>query len=406
MQTAENHKNTGLIDVNPEIIKWVRVSSQMRLGKIVARTSIDAETIKKLEDGKQKPDIHMLRKLASVCKRPLSVFLLGEVPKEDYKTIDYRMLPDISSNDPESIEALALEMKEALYQREKALDVWEKLELSTRSSMPQISIEEDSEESARRISEGLSFDLTKWRKVKSDNMWASLRRHIEGVGYVVRQAEGISIESMRGYSYYFELLPIIGVNPKDDPKARCFTLLHELAHIALKQGSICDLKDASGDISNKPVEIYCNRIAGSILVPSSELMELLSSKRYRGVSLTEEIVIKSIARHFKASTEVIVRRLVATGMVDKAFYQTYRNELLIRYSKKLLSQKEREYFPPSPIDKVFNVNGLLYVMNTMDAYSAGLLTTSDLLGYLGIKHKHINDITSKILQKQSKVVEF
>jgi Zn-dependent peptidase ImmA (M78 family) len=41
---------------------------------------------------------------------------------------------------------------------------------------------------------------------------------------------------------------------------RIFTLLHELAHIALNDGGICDLDDNLRRNASAQIEAYCNRV--------------------------------------------------------------------------------------------------------------------------------------------------
>ncbi len=41
----------------------------------------------------------------------------------------------------------------------------------------------------------------------------------------------LGVEVFRGFSLADDLVPFVVVNPKDSAAARCFTLLHELAHL-------------------------------------------------------------------------------------------------------------------------------------------------------------------------------
>ncbi len=51
----------------------------------------------------------------------------------------------------------------------------------------------------------------------------------------------------------------------DSAGARSFTLLHELAHLWLREPGV-----SAGDPTD-PVEVYCNRVASSFLLPQNEL---------------------------------------------------------------------------------------------------------------------------------------
>ena len=92
------------------------------------------------------------------------------------------------------------------------------------------------------------------------------RRALEASGIVVFQMT-VSEEEARGFSIYAENLPAVVVNVKDAPNGRLFTMLHELAHLALRQAGICDLReDQTGQVPHY-VEVFCNYVAGAALIP-------------------------------------------------------------------------------------------------------------------------------------------
>jgi len=60
------------------------------------------------------------------------------------------------------------------------------------------------------------------------------RDAVEALGVLVMQQGPVAVDEMRGFaSIEPESLPAILLNSKDDPRARAFTLLHELGHLAL-----------------------------------------------------------------------------------------------------------------------------------------------------------------------------
>jgi len=54
---------------------------------------------------------------------------------------------------------------------------------------------------------------------------------------------------------------------QDSDTAWSFTLLHELPHIFLGQTGV------SGSTAGTPVEIFCNDVAGRVLLPPAELAQ-------------------------------------------------------------------------------------------------------------------------------------
>lgn len=102
-------------------------------------------------------------------------------------------------------------------------------------------------------------------------------------------------------------------------------MLHELAHLVLRQDAICDLDDekprAAADLR---VEALCNHVAGATLVPKSHLLgkEVVASTHTRRE--WPEEAIASLAREYWVSREVVLRRLLILGLTSQAFYRETR----------------------------------------------------------------------------------
>lgn len=74
-------------------------------------------------------------------------------------------------------------------------------------------------------------------------------------------------DEIRGYAIFDEYAPLVFILSTDSDKGKIFTLMHELAHIFLRQGGI------SGDNITTELEYRCNAIAGEILMPTQEFLE-------------------------------------------------------------------------------------------------------------------------------------
>lgn len=98
------------------------------------------------------------------------------------------------------------------------------------------------------------------------------------------------------------------------------TLAHELAHIWLGQSALSDVGPASSPSND--VEMWCNRVAAELLVPLAALRQ-----EYHGrAALHDET--NRLARHFKVSTLVVLRRIHdAGGLTREQFRQAYEEEL-------------------------------------------------------------------------------
>jgi Zn-dependent peptidase ImmA (M78 family) len=113
---------------------------------------------------------------------------------------------------------------------------------------------------------------------------------------------------------------LVFVNGADTKAAQMFTLAHELAHVWLGQSALSDADPAS--FPSHDVERWCNQVAAELLVP---LADLEAEYRTAG-DLRDEC--SRLARFFKVSTLVVLRRLRDAGVLDpERFWDAYDDEL-------------------------------------------------------------------------------
>jgi Zn-dependent peptidase ImmA (M78 family) len=108
-----------------------------------------------------------------------------------------------------------------------------------------------------------------------------------------------------------------------------FTLAHELAHVWLGATGVSDTQ--AGQVPEQQTERWCNQVAAELLMP----MEELRAAHQRHAPIPEEI--QRLAREFKVSTLVALRRLFDAGYISRAaLWQHYQEE-----QERLSALKER-----------------------------------------------------------------
>lgn len=99
-----------------------------------------------------------------------------------------------------------------------------------------------------------------------------------------------------------------------------FTLAHELAHIWLGQTALSDSRPAEAPA--QAVERWCNKVAAELLVP----LEVFRVEQTRHAALQDEV--ERLARRFKVSTLVILRRMHDAGTLrGDAYWRAYEEEV-------------------------------------------------------------------------------
>jgi Zn-dependent peptidase ImmA (M78 family) len=127
-------------------------------------------------------------------------------------------------------------------------------------------------------------------------------------------------EEFRGFALTDPLAPLVFVNGSDTKGAQMFTLAHELAHVWLGESGVFD--PIAGREPVHAVERWCNHVAAELLVP----LDILRAEHVPRNPLPAEI--ERLARRFKVSTLVILRRIHDAGSLSwDALWGAYETEL-------------------------------------------------------------------------------
>jgi Zn-dependent peptidase ImmA (M78 family)/DNA-binding XRE family transcriptional regulator len=372
-------------NANPDILVWARQTTGYSLEEAAHKIGVSIERLQAWESGDEKPTLRQLREAGRVYRRPSALFYRQTTPEQPQSLPDFRLLPDSSL----AIEpALHFEIRRAFARRAIALEVSEQLG----EQPPQLDFEaemsEPPESLAGRIRELLRVTLEdqySWSShYEALKIWTSA---IEKVGVLVFQTGNVDINHMRGFSISQRPFPVVVVNAKDSPRGRTFTLIHEFVHIALGKGGICDLRDNDLDVDHT-LEVYCNRVAGEVLVPKEALLsEYIVRQNYENI--WDDYQITNLSNRYMVSKEVILRRLLILGKTSQAEYRRKRNEFTEAYKHQRTGKTG--YMPY--FRKVLRDNGTAYTNLVLSAYYNEAISSRDLSNFLGgIKLKHVPSI--------------
>ncbi|GAB4941268.1 XRE family transcriptional regulator [Mycobacterium avium subsp. hominissuis] len=384
------------IPVEPLVLQWARKSAGFHDISLAAKRLGTSEmTVSKWEDGSLQPTIKQLRKIAKTYKRPLAVLLLPEPPKEFDALRDFRRIAgsETSTWSP----ALEGEFRRAVSQREVYLELQEVAPATLPESVPPFSF---------KVSDGSDVAAEKLRTVLGINdwprsLWSDPREllnktvtAIEDLGIQVIHTRDVDISEMRGFSIAEWPFPVIAVNGSDWPRPRLFTLLHELAHLGLRDGGLCDLHEVTGrtHTASDDIERFCNKVAAAVLMPRADLLAdttVASAGETYQWSLDE---LSALSHRYGASAEAVLIRLIDLGKANWDLYNKRKPELEEIYAERRREEKqkrkEREGGPSYYVVKARDL-GHGYVSSVLEAYQSRAISSLDVTDYLNVRFEQL-----------------
>lgn len=380
------------VDVNPDVLVWARKNSSLDIDIAASKIKVKIEQLRAWESGDDKPSIAQLRKLANIYKFPISVFFLSVVPKNFSVMKDFRHLPEYMP--AKFSRQLQLEIRKVQQRRETAIELQSSLvdEISTFDK--KVSLEDNVRNSALKIREILHLDINEQKKWSNPRIaFNEMRYLVENTGILVFEVDNVDIQEMRGFAIAEKIMPVIAINRKDSFNGRIFSLLHEFVHILLGQGGISN--SSYYDDTEEKVEVFCNKLAAEILVPSSIILSNPYIKT--GKQRYSDSEILAIAKNFSVSEEVILRRLLTLEKISNSFYKEKREEYLEIYKRNAArTTNDREFKQNVPQQTITGL-GIPFISFAIENFNADKITLNDLSNALGgIKIKHIRAIGQKL----------
>jgi Zn-dependent peptidase ImmA (M78 family)/transcriptional regulator with XRE-family HTH domain len=370
----------------PSLLVWAREKAGYSVEQASKRASIKSERLAAWEAGTQKPSFAQLRKLAEIYRRPVALFYLDEPPVRFEAMHDFRRGSSELAGVVASPE-LSFEIRRAYDRREWALELLTDIGETPADFTTQIRLRSNTEEAATQLRHALAITLDKQQAWKSESdAFRGWRSVLERAGVMTFQATEIQTAEARGFAIQAHPLPVVVVNIKDARRGRIFTMMHELAHIALGDGGICDLHDTD---KADDTETYCNRVAGAILFPREALIDSDVVREHpRGVSEWTPQEIEQISRRFGGSREAALVRLLTLGLTTWSFYKKRRAELLKEWAS--LRREQTGFAPPHQV--ALASAGQMFAGIVVESFNRDKITASDVADYLQVRLKHLAEI--------------
>ena len=291
-----------------QTLAWARQASGLEPADVAKSAGVTLDRYRGWEAGEDRPTFRQLRQLANKLKRPLALFYLTRPPVEPESPRDFRLLGDKrSSYGPE----LRLELRKATRTQFLAASLAEELGLDLSPSFPSASTETDPEMLGWQLRTCLRIPVADQVAVGDPGrLYRSWRDAVFDLGVLTLQF-GLDRREALGFALWHDVAPVVAVNTRQTPAAKSFTLLHELAHVALRMPGVSDaaLPFQTPSVGQSgSIERFCNHVAAAVLLlqAANEVHEALDALVRRDLDLR---AVRSQAHRFGVSKYAIAYRL-------------------------------------------------------------------------------------------------
>lgn len=299
--------------VNPGIIIWARTRAGLASSDLLHRfPKLDA-----WEAGEAAPTLKQLDAFARAVHVPVGYLFLQHPPEEPLP------IPDFRTMEGRAVLRPSPDLLDMLYACQERQGWYREFALTTRQ--PEVgfvgsaALGSPPETVAAHMTRTLGFDL---------DARADCRTWEEALRLFIAQADKVGVlvmvsgvvlsntkrtldpEEFRGFALADRLAPLVFINGADTKSGQMFTLAHELAHLWLGSSAVSNA-GAAPLSGHRREEVWCNAVAAELLVPQTALRPELR----RGEDLGD--ALQRLARRFKVSALVILRRLLDAGWLGR-----------------------------------------------------------------------------------------
>lgn len=308
-------------EVRPELLVWARERSGLEFDALAHRFP----RLEEWERGIRAPTLKQLESFATATHTPVGFLFLPEPPEERVPIPDYRTMGDVGIGRPSP------DLLDTIFQCQQRQEWYRDFaQLSGEDPVAfvgSLTTATPVADAAATMRETLVFGVDERGSTWTDAL-RLLNDRAEDVGVLVmvngvvgsNTHRKLNPHEFRGFALVDPLAPLVFVNGADTKAAQIFTLAHELAHLWLGETALSD-----ADLVRTPataIEQWCNSVAAEFLVPLAAIRADYDADQ----PITDEL--ERLARRFKVSTLVVLRRIHDAGQIGRdAYRDAYQAEL-------------------------------------------------------------------------------
>lgn len=368
------------IALNPNRLQWCMDTSDIDIARLSTKVSIAVATLEQAMASQAVLSVNQLEKLSRYFKCSLLFFLEpGDVQEQKIYSPQFRT---INNQKPIHSPKLRAFIQRIEKQRKIYLGLLEDLDEPVKSDwLPDFTLSTDNIKQA-------SSKVRQWLGLSDTVSFDDLRQAVESKGIMVFVSNGYNgqwqidkNEPIRGFSLFFDVLPIIVIKKQTSKGAQAFTLMHELAHLLLHKESVIDNDEDFYNYQGKEKE--ANEFAGNLLMPDAFLSQI-NVEQLLSLSVNEyDQHLVDFKNHWCVSVEAILVRLLKNHQIMEQHYQDYkqlknRQREIERTKKSDAKPIPRSYRHREPV----NMFGRPFVYAVFDSLHSQKITLAKASTYL------------------------
>lgn len=366
------------IAINPSRLEWCLQNFQVDIVHLSVEMSIAHKTLDLAMKGEEVLSVNQLEKIANHFKRSLLFFLEPTEPQEE--KIYSPQFRTINNQKPICSPKLVSFVGQVEKQRQVYIDLQEELEepISQNWYPEYLNLNDDIKE--------ISANIREWLGISINDDFKAIRNAVEQKNIMVIVSNGYNGKwqidkknPVRGFSLYYDQLPVIVIKKQESLGAQTFTLMHELGHLILHKESAIDHDEDFYTYRGKEKE--ANEFAGSLLIPDDFLSEIDVPALLELDIQEYDIFLKDYKDKWSVSNQAILMRLLIQKEISETDYQNYVN-----FKERQLDREAR--LPKTTIPRNYrhrepmNVFGKPFVYAVFDSLHNKKITLSKASTYL------------------------
>lgn len=359
--------------ITPNVLKWARESARMLPEEAAKKVPVSVEKLLSWEAGTVQPTIKQAEALAKAYRRPFALFFLPEVPRDFMPLQDFRR-PTAKALSTGSV----FIMREIQQKQGWITDVYKENGEKQLPFVGKFEINADPAKVAQDILQTLQIDPANY---STDNVIKEWIDKAEAKGIFVSRTSFIhsrlklDSNELQGFAIADSYAPFVFINSDDWNAPQLFTLVHELVHIWIAQSGISNDIDPEPKHKDKlhPVELFCNEVAASALMPAA-VLQSASASTFENAANAFKFARKLGVSSFALLVRALNMQLISQGKYTSLKQQADAefNAFLQREEEKKAKQKEQEG-GPSPYLLRLQKNSRLFTQVVLDAFKGGII---------------------------------